>query len=1501
MKKTFTYFMMALFIAMLSLPKSLLSAPVVSYIIPDIGSPGMATYIEIISESTGNGNFGMDDLIDKPLTSDKVKIEFKKPEDANKITFAPLIVSWNGRMIATTVFVNPELKMPATSDYRDLPDEYKIQFRINAGGAVSEWQTFYIVKPYQFPDLSDNNTDYTFGEGALGVRSPRGAMIVESLQLNNEKNYSVSTKDCDPNTPGNQGYLPFVLMVKEDIIGKNTGGKITKIDVSAKGKHGGPGGGGGGGRFVDGGILNFPAEGEDGGNGFVSGGPGGQNKSANPALKDSHKNWGQGSGNENGSLNGVPRPVTAGYESAGGGTGHPFGLSGKAAFGNQTNQNNNAGGFGGGSGSDQNLAGGGGGYSTPGSKSNPFNAGRIHGNRVIVPIAGGSGGASGNPQGIGAKSGNGGGGGGAIRIYAKTMKNIYVLANGANGESGSGNSHGGGGSGGSISLFSKILAENIQVQNIGGNTGSSKTDKGGFGRLRLDLLRSDNIIIDADVRKEGEAMYFGFTSDTSNLVARKCLISGTKGKDDKLLFYYKGHSEQNWKISGANNDNALEWIHQLKLFGPDTIYYFVTLNAPAGAFAEAEYIQVPKLDYSSAATNILKIDKFPEIEAEKNIFIVDAQCADNKYKITTKISNKGDAPLEVNFSKAQFAKGDVFEVNQKSDVTIMPKQSIEIVFTLKSNKVGEYKDKFTFTHNDKTAEQYPEWTIALDYELREYDAEFRNDNDKELDTLDFGVICLGKDNKPVEKSITVANTSARAIEISSIKLKEEDNSFAFSIPNKAIEKGSNTNAIVTFNGTEPGAYTQTAYIQLRDCPELKDTIMLKAQLERPAIIIPTELEFGKICKNEVKKFGIRIENPTQLDFDLSAMKLETEMPGISLALADKDFNMKAKSSKDIEVTIDGSKLSKGIHQVAIVFPGASCADIGDVKFAFEIIGDNLLTKYTKDTPLDMGYVLINNNLTGQLTLKLGADDKTPYYKIVSVSTPSAPFSVVSTTPTLPFILTKDNELTVDIKFSPTAEGEYRDSVIVISEANEGMCADTISLHFMARASKEHVIIIDFGKVLSCKTEERSYSLSNGTSGDVIYSGFEFRGEDKDHFSITNYDISKPLVIKPGETEVLNIRYTPSPYSADKLVHTAELLFKNETVNLPSKTLLKGTVEEVKADIILADGADLSEGEVGDERAINVVVTNNSAIPVTAMLKRSNSNISTPLDPIALNAGETKTIPVTCKLEQSGENRYSIELSISEPCEFSQTLYFSINAKTTTSLILKLRVPEFLKQDPRNRDLKIPIYASFDSIPEDIDQLPDINVEFDLTMNATMYYADSISNGTMSSSVKAGERVLKVSVPNVKVSEDEKVICTIYGSALLGDSDSTDLAFSDVSTSPLNTISLFMTTNGKLTYTICKEGGDRLIKYNEPLQMKISPNPASNVLELELTAFEKGKHTVELVNTLGEDIRLMEFDYDPDSPHKVNASIPISHYASGSYLLILRGPNRLITKQLQIIK
>jgi hypothetical protein len=445
----------------------------ISYILPDICSPNMNTYIEIIAPTDANGNFGIDGLTYS--TGNDLKIELLNPADSQKIVFGPLVVSWNGRVISTQVFCNPWVT-PNSDYWNNLNTQYRIPFRVNVGGIGSNYDTIYIVRPYHLGDIA-SNPERVFGEGTLGRRSRRGAMIVDSLIMADNATYRSSYTDCDPQTPAsNQAYLPFILLVK----GRVSGGSInTKLSVDGgvtRIQNGGPGGGGGGGRFCD---YIFGSNNDYGGDGFTGGGRGGVN---NIVTHDgTYTNYGSGTGTGGSSLNGVEHGQTpSSWEASGGGTGHPFGISGNGC--DNGPDCNPPGGYGGGSGYKNNQAGGSGGNATSATGAGA-NGGKANGNIMIVPFAGGSGGASGNPNGVNVCSGSGGGGGGAIRLFSVTTSNLTITANGANGGNQGDNDKGGGGSGGAIDLSSKLSANNISLNADGGDTGN---DKAGAGRIRND-------------------------------------------------------------------------------------------------------------------------------------------------------------------------------------------------------------------------------------------------------------------------------------------------------------------------------------------------------------------------------------------------------------------------------------------------------------------------------------------------------------------------------------------------------------------------------------------------------------------------------------------------------------------------------------------------------------------------------------------------------------------------------------------------------------------------------------------------------------------------------------------------------------------------------------------------------------------------------------------------------------------------------------------------------
>ncbi|MCB2203606.1 hypothetical protein KQI65_02565 [bacterium] len=603
----------------------------ISYIIPDIGSPGMNTLVEFIGPHDAVGNFGSDGLyMNNP--GDALRLRCVNPGDSNTVIIGPFVVSWDGRMISAQIFVNPDAN-PPSSNWQTVGLQYQIPIEFVRNGSAGNAEMFYVVRPQAAIVKSG---DGTLGSGgSWGLRSPRGAMIVDSLVLMGD-NYDVSLVDPDLTADGNQGNLPVTIISRGPVrMGSNT-----TLSVDANGKHGGPGGGGGGGSFCD-----FTGDGSDGGDGFTGGGRGGRNKSGNPFGSDAYRNPGIGSGapvgNTGGSLNGVSGGTSPAHEASGGGTGHPFGTSGEGC--SSGSGCNPPGGFGGGSGQQQLRDGGGGGYATPGVSSNNGNGGQVHGNAAIIPLAGGSGGASGNPQLGLACSGEGGGGAGALKLSAPSMETYHFTAFG--GSSGNGSStDGGAGSGGAIHIGSKLLSSVWKIEAPGG-LGPGKF--GGAGRIRMDGplgWTSGGLPVE-------ESMFTGPSTDTSTFVPRTFTLTGT-GNGEDIHLYMKSDRTQ-WAEIAVLSGYGTDWTHDITL--TDEGYYYLAALQTNPSSSSAQFTASPAYIPSQSAANIFIFRPVPEIAAAVPLTMPGLRCEQSMLD-TVIVENLGDGTL--NISAADFAFGD---------------------------------------------------------------------------------------------------------------------------------------------------------------------------------------------------------------------------------------------------------------------------------------------------------------------------------------------------------------------------------------------------------------------------------------------------------------------------------------------------------------------------------------------------------------------------------------------------------------------------------------------------------------------------------------------------------------------------------------------------------------------------------------------------------------------------------------------------------------------------
>lgn len=828
------------------------------YIIPDIGAPGMAIYVEMIAPHDQKGYFGNDGLY-LPGVDTEVTVNITK--NAQFVTFGPLVVSWEGRMISTHIFVdklaNPTIIFPTVA--------FQVEFNI-AGSAVptSRAFTFNLVRPQSLGingDISGIN-ETVLGQGNLGVRSYRGAMIVDSLSLKANTTYTISTNDPDGNiTNGNQGFLPAIILSKGPIKGNNS-----TISVSALNKNAGPGGGGGGGSFLD---IIAGSGGSDGGSGFTSGGKGGTNTYGN--SKGNYKNFGQGTAANGNSINGIesfdPTPI-GGWEASYGGTGHPFGTNGTQSLSGSSA--NAKGGFGGGSGWNNNSRGGAGGYATTGGGDNVTGGttgGQAHGNTMIVPLAGGSGGSGGNPEAqfpvLIVSSGEGGGGAGGVNIFGESVSDMKVNSNGFDGTGGGRNSDGGPGSGGSAIVMSKVGMTDVELSVQGG---SRSGRNGGAGRVRLDGFGSST---DPTILPSSAAAYRGVSTDTSNYIKPRHNLFGTKAPSKELLVYMKSITGD-WQLDRTITAASNNWITTFN-FDPthEDKYYVVVIQKETKVVSDFTY--VPDYVLSQAATNVFLFDD-PIINCPKDTSFDVINCANVIYEDSIQIQSVGGDFLHLNVQNLWTFNNKGFEVLNVGEYDVSPQSPdslfyIKFRYTKQSGQTGTVTDTLTLVHNSPSQVACK---IAVSINLQDPKVTFLDaTSSKTIDTLFLGEICVGD---LATGSFNLRNESE--FDLTNLRFDIEANGTNdatdfMASPNTitSIGKSQSTKVDINFNDLDNNTFMNgvsvTLYVYSEQCADPIDSLVLSVKVltsELALSVANNTLDFGNVQVGNTKDMVVTLKN-----------------------------------------------------------------------------------------------------------------------------------------------------------------------------------------------------------------------------------------------------------------------------------------------------------------------------------------------------------------------------------------------------------------------------------------------------------------------------------------------------------------------------------------------------------------------------------------------------------------------------------------------------------------
>lgn len=832
------------------------------YIIPDIGAPDMAVYVEMIAPHDQKGYFGTDGLY-LPGVDDEVTVNVTK--NAQFVTFGPMVVSWEGRMISTHIFVdklaNPTLVTPDPA--------FQVEFNI-AGTTVPASRSFIynIVKPQSLGvngDLSGIN-EKLLGAGSLGIRSERGAMILDSIKLKANTSYSVSKNDPDGDlSNGNQGYLPITILCKGPAVGNNS-----SINVDATTIHGAAGGGGGGGIFQD-----HPANantGNFGGDGFTGGGAGGANWYVTGG--GSYKPLGMGSGGLGNSLSGIQGKVpSSGWEASYGGTGHPFGTNGvQSTSGTSADAR---GGFGGGSGYRNQKPGGCGGNATEGDGDNVTSGttgGQVVGNSMIVPLFGGSGGAGGNPE-AGffnpfARSGNGGGGGGGISLFAPVIDNISLTANGQFGSdnfnsASDDDSHGGSGSGGSAAIMSKLGITNFSLSAEGGTRDGRS---GGAGRVRFDGMRTSS---DPTITPNDASKYRGLSTDTSNYIKPRHVLFGTKDPTKDLDIYIKPENDV-WILDRSITVSSNNWLATANFpVGHDDKYYVVVVQKETKQVTD--YTYVPEYVLSQAATNVFIFDS-PKIYCPEDTTFEVVNCKDIQYFDSIPIQSIGGDYLPLNI-KNNWVFGDRgITVTNGIFLNVSPQDPdsihyVKLVYNKIPGQTGTITDTLLVAYNEGYTDTC---RIAVNIQLNDPKVAFLDENEiSEIDTLYLGEICVGELGTG---TFNIRNDSEFDLSDLDLRIRANGNNqetdfMASPTTFTSLPKSNSIKVDINFNDLDNNTFKDGVSVTLlvfsQECADPIDSLVLSIKVftsELALSVANKTLDFGNVQVGGTKDLTVSLTN-----------------------------------------------------------------------------------------------------------------------------------------------------------------------------------------------------------------------------------------------------------------------------------------------------------------------------------------------------------------------------------------------------------------------------------------------------------------------------------------------------------------------------------------------------------------------------------------------------------------------------------------------------------------
>lgn len=875
---------------------------------------------------------------------------------------------------------------------------------------------------------------------------------------------------------------------------------------------------------------------------------------------------------------------------------------------------------------------------------------------MTVPVAGGSGGASGNPQSaISGTSGYGGGGGGAVVLYsmADIVNAGSVEAKGANGGTGVGTGapNGGSGSGGYVGLGTKVRGSTGGTANVSGGAASGGFGAGGAGRLRSDGFTSTPTA-------PGGSRYTGPAIDSLTFVQSRIFTlqgtyNGTAGVG--LRVYMKNDNSPGWTLLGAPTTSGTTWSLNFTATAGSGNYYFVAMQqVPSNT--TGQYDAQPSWVLSQAAANIIKVDLTAKINTDKTTDnFTDLACETERID-SVKVFNTGDDVLRVTPSLALGTQGFTILPPMDAPFTLAPDSSVYIKIRFVPTAPGVKSDTLVLANNDKRAGMNPKKVtlVARKLTIRPYfdKAEF-----------DFGDVC--KDST-ITRSIwlhyqgdvpaTLQQVTRIATGLTSFTLLP-----IAGLP-RTMNSGDSIELKVTFRPTSAGLSSDQFQAAIGPCNQL-DTFSVKGNGTLTQVTItPDTIKFGDVRISTPSSRIFKVINSGTVAGKITKIILTPPDPAFQLTTDPTGTMLVPSQQVSGTITFTPSEAKDYQVQISAVIDGL-CPDTtsavvtgrGVTSLLFLSRRDISISADPCNSPAPATTDTLTLYNLGTASAKV--DAITSLHGLVGATT----------NPSLPEDLAPGDSIVITISWTPTAAGTFTDSLRITTESEDPKQREIFGGLTLIREEWDVALLkgdgsalpaeVDLGNIYKC-TVPVKFDLSiknagtvNDTATVTLLKGSEF----------TLAPVAPTYTVDAGTSQGISVTFnslTQGTYR-DTLVYRSMICNRLDSVPFVATFF---SLDDNAPDI------DFGKKNVGVPAVKPVSVTNTSTTPNNVRYHIVGAEIHPPTAPFVLSA------PIAYPQEIAPGESFSQNVTFTPPAigDYTAELWYIIDSPCPDTIRVQLK-------------------------------------------------------------------------------------------------------------------------------------------------------------------------------------------------------------------------------------